>query len=811
MSTSALPQKAYSMVKNYMRLEVLLGVLRPDGVGPADMTRHHYLSRLVCEGDQLEKLATHDAGRVESQRKARVKLLRSVPNGDKTALLHALRGLALIHWEWAQELDDGGNGSSETARDCYLFANLVWRLILRDRDFWPAFSESFRIDAGHLTEVKNAVYSDLLNHHLDRMQNLLRDGSYECARFHAERIEEWKVNGSVDSAADLQVQPADVGLSHSEEEAKEVSELAAGVLKKWANALRGRAREQLKRLDEADSSGPAVSQNFAGALEIIDPALMVLPSNYLLLSFSIKQRTAWSYDLARQKHFEEASAVIGPACQHARTFAENFLSELTPEEYENNLLDPDYEMVSTAFLAASQFEGDNARRAAWFQEAKRWGGGNTDLELHIRLTQVRDLLEEGDVDEALSLLNELGARHADHRQVKVLKGNCCFRKGISLANDAVAQRKLLTSDPGQFLSAFQKNRDSATRSESADLATAHDYLRQSAELASPEERPIIEGQMHQIKTLVEEFPYQCVLGSVDAILTEAREDLYELSLSCLESIPKHTQAKENAQHLAAAVYFRWGMAAAEAMNFSLAYDRMLEAQRRDKNEVIRDYVEQFATLKKDENSFKLLAMARLAYRNSNLYEARDYAQSIDRNFSHYNQVRNLLSAIYFFLGIDAVRKSQNLILAPEPSFKKQRPPKIMPAEARLNNDPAGSPALTPEARPSVSKLSPIEAKTERQMLQLAISDLEKSLTYEDNESVRQQLNDLRQVLEHGGFRTLQRRNRGIQIVNESMPDGPLDLLQAYELLRKLEEAVELTDGDPQIAALRDQIKNQLQP
>jgi tetratricopeptide (TPR) repeat protein len=256
------------------------------------------------------------------------------------------------------------------------------------------------------------------------------------------------------------------------------------------------------------------------------------------------------------------------------------------------------------------------------------------------------------------------------------------------------------------------------------------------------------------------FYWVALLGATHVALEKDHKAHYKRLGALLLKCPKGNTVKQVANQLAAAIYFREGVE--QANN-----DRLKEAQKSletaagldPDNATIHKQLQAIEDLVREAKPRKAFKEAQNAFEHENYETARRLAESIPKDFSHYNNVRNLLSATYYKLG---------------------------------------------------------EAAYHAKNLEEAIGCAEKALVHDPNHTaLKENLRHLQTLKAQGGFKAIEDHNKGVEIANnvikffEMIPKNKQVLTpdMAMNFLTQLDEAVKLTAGDPDIVHLRDQLRN----
>lgn len=225
--------------------------------------------------------------------------------------------------------------------------------------------------------------------------------------------------------------------------------------------------------------------------------------------------------------------------------------------------------------------------------------------------------------------------------------------------------------------------------------------------------------------------------------------------------PEDFPGKETVIQVRAGCFFRRAIQLANKERFDEAVADMRRAQALvPDNETVREQLTELEQIKKDFPYIKAMQQAESLLEKEQFQEALNAMQSIPASFRGHKRAQNIRAVCEFRLGVQCAN-AKNLFQA--------------------------------------------------------IQHLEQAESYEPSEpAIKQQLAELRTVQRMGGFEAIERRNRAMQkaqevvsIINAASKRNPLTPQRGFELLAKLEEAVNESGGDPQITSLRDQLSNML--
>ncbi len=289
------------------------------------------------------------------------------------------------------------------------------------------------------------------------------------------------------------------------------------------------------------------------------------------------------------------------------------------------------------------------------------------------------------------------------------------------------------------------------------LAQAQQKFRIALERAPAEDRiRQIAGEIRDPKRLY----WDALLGAAHVALEKDQHAHYERLGALLRECPKGHAAKRVADSFGAAIFFRMGIQQLNQDHLEAAQKSLEIAAGLDPgNATIGEQLKIVKDLRREEKPRKALLDAQKAFKQQDYDSARRLAESIPRDFSHYDNVRQLLTVVYFKLG-EAAIGAKNLDEA------------IRCTERALTHDP-------------------------------------------QHATLKKNLADLRDFRAKGGFAADDAHHRGFEIAN-----GVVEILKmtheagqritpdmARHLLAQLEEAVRLTGGSPSVVQLRDQLRN----
>jgi tetratricopeptide (TPR) repeat protein len=297
------------------------------------------------------------------------------------------------------------------------------------------------------------------------------------------------------------------------------------------------------------------------------------------------------------------------------------------------------------------------------------------------------------------------------------------------------------------------------------LVEAEQKLRVALNVAPTEDRSEISEVMNHIRD-PERFYWGALLGAAHNALEDERKVHFERLGDLLLKCPVGHAAKQGADGLAAAIFFRLGIEQAKKEHLEEAR-RSLEtaAGLAPDNAAIREQLEILRQLLREQGPRKAFLIAKEAVEHEDYEAARRLAETIPADFSGYDNVQGLLALIYSKLG-EAAFRAKNLAEA------------IRCAEQALTHLP-GNPTLA------------------------------------------ENLQRLQAIRAQGGFKALEARNASIKAHNEGVEiaNNVVKILKMTQetgngitpdiaelLLAQLEQAANLTGGDPDIVQLRDQLR-----
>jgi tetratricopeptide (TPR) repeat protein len=240
-----------------------------------------------------------------------------------------------------------------------------------------------------------------------------------------------------------------------------------------------------------------------------------------------------------------------------------------------------------------------------------------------------------------------------------------------------------------------------------------------------------------------------------------KED-YDQALTALDgNIPKDFPGYDTVIQIRAGCFFRRAIQHANHERFDAAVADMRQAQALvPDNEAVREQLSEIEKIRIDFPHLKTMREAESLLDRESFEDALEALKTIPSNFSGHERVQSLKAVCEFKLGLQCANDRD---------------------------------------------------------LEQAIAHLEKSAKYNPREQIiRDQLNQLYEIKLRGGFAAIERHNRAVQKAEEVVQElstanarYPLTSERGYQLLAKLEEAANESDNDPQIIALRDQLRNAL--
>ena len=726
---------------------------------------------LACE---LERLNTQQLSG-ESLRRALLDALEletcivaEVTNSE------AIHGLALLHWEWALELDEDskgadkdGNGSFELAAYHYRWAKFYWSHLLGRKGYWQSFTQKYyKGPQSDTEETSTKLYLEvcrtLLPHHYNRCRINFNAGKLNAAIFHLDCLCNWNVLKNMDSQG-LYGKPL-LNQEWDETALQGVDKEVGEILNRWMSEWLKHANE---RLDDTTIELPrGISKNFKGTLEFTRPYLELVARQpqlfQRLLMFVLSQANRWCYETALANDPVGALAIMEDAGPVIRQL-ESFLNK--PEN--NSIPKPEQKVLSTSYaLWAQLIIGNDVKRGQMYAEAAAaWDPGDLQAKelrnemdqvgVRIRMDQAQAYIQTDEFEKAVEVLHEIDLeKHPEaQKSVHSLLAVTHFQWGMHFAN--LANRETEDLLKKKILQKIEKTTQMINAV--AFLKEARDHMAEA--LKYEPGQPVLTQTLEELDEEVKYRPY----GVKTQLGIECFEKGdYDNALTALDGkMPKDFPGYGTVIQIRAGSYFRRAIEHANREHFASAVADMQHAHALvPDNEVVREQLEELERIKTDFPHIKAMQKAETLLEKEKYYEALNAMEDIPGTFGNYDRVRNLRAVCEFRIGID---------------------------HANSGN------------------------------LEEAIEHVEKAAKYNPGEPViRQQLNTLYEIQRRGGFASIERHNRAVQKAHEVIEElnkhssrNPLTPTQGYQLLAKLEEAVTESDGDPQIVALRDQLQQAL--
>jgi tetratricopeptide (TPR) repeat protein len=679
----------------------------------------------------------------------------------------AIHGLALLHWEWALDLDQNGNDLFETTAYHYRWAKFYWSHLLGRKGYWQWFTQKYYKGPQTNTEEMSTklfqeVCQTLLNHHYNRCRINFNVGKLNAAVFYLDCLCNWNVLKNRSSLG-LYGKPL---LNQEWDEAvlEGVDKAVSEILNRWMSEWLKHANE---KLDDTTVELPrGISKNFKGTLEFTRPYLELVAQQpqlfQRLLMFVLSQANRWCYETALANDPLGALAIMEDAGPVIRRL-ESFLNK--PET--NSIPKPEQKVLSTSYaLWAQLIIGNDVKHGQIYAEAAAaWDPGDLQAKelrnemdqvgVRIRMDQAQAYIQTDEFEKAVEVLHEIDLqKHPDaQKSVHSLLAVTHFQWGMHFANLANKETEDLLKK--KILQKIEKT--TQMTSAVTYLKEARDHMAEA--LKYEPGQPVLTQNLEELNEEVKYRPYgvKTQLG----IQCFEKGD-YDNALTALDGrIPKDFPGYETVIQIRAGSYFRRAIEHANHERFASAVADMQQAHTLvPDNEVVRDQLEELEQIKTDFPHIKAMQKAEALLENEKYYEALTALETIPSTFGNYERVRNIRAVCEFRIGIE-----------------------------HANSGNLGE----------------------------AIEHLEKAAQYNPGEPViRQQLNTLYEIQRRGGFASIERHNRAVQKAHEVIEElnkyssrNPVTPTLGYQLLAKLEEAVTESDGDPQIVALRDQLQQAL--
>ena len=282
-------------------------------------------------------------------------------------------------------------------------------------------------------------------------------------------------------------------------------------------------------------------------------------------------------------------------------------------------------------------------------------------------------------------------------------------------------------------------------------------------VAPPDAREEIEEAASDMSD-VSDINVTVLLGGAQKVLENEQAEYYLGFGEALRRVPSDSRGAEMARHMAAACYLRAGVQAANDEQFKRAVEHLEQAARLDPEaDAIRGQLEVASQLAREEGTIRDFRRAQEAFESDNFDEALQLCKGIPKSFSHIEDVRKFMALLCHKLSEQALK---------------------------------------------------------RENLTEALRHAKQATQYDSTEPALQE--NVRQMEEFqagGGFAaklTSSRHNEGIQKANnvvkmlDTVSHGqPLPREVGEFMLAELEKALEMTDHNPDIARLRDQLRDAL--
>jgi len=692
-----------------------------------------------------------------------------------TAFLH---GLALAHWEWALEFDENNKNGDEDKLDLAVYhyrrAKYYWAHLLGRKGYWQWFSEQYYQDKKGTSEdipekLRQRIYKQLLEHYYLCCRNNFNssnseqlDWKLDKAIFHLKCLCNWNVlkDENCSGLFDKPLLNQEWDQAALEEIDKEVTEIATRWMSEWLKL----ANEKLD--DPAADLPRGISKNFKGALEFTRPYLELVASHpqlfQRLLMFVLTQTNKWCYETAIAGDHGAALTIMDEAAPVIEKI-ELFLTK--PEA--NTISRPEQKVLSTSYSLWAQLiiESDVERGQSYADAAADWDPGDrhagelrdqmSKVGVRVRLDQAQEYLENKEFQKAIEVLHEIDLeKHPDSRKpVNSLLAVTHFQWSMHFSELANQE----TED-------LMKKGIIRNIEKTAQMINAVRYLGEArehiAEALKYEPKHPVLTENH--KELTQEVKYRPYAIKTKIGIERFEEDDYDNALVALEgSIPKDFPGYDTVIQIRAGCFFRRAIQHANNERFDAALADMRQAQALvPDNEFVREQLAELEQIRIDFPHLKAMREAEALLEKERYQDALTTMKNIPGSFSGHERVQSLRAVSEFKIGIQY-------------------------ANARN--------------------------------LDQALEHLEQAAKYDPREQViRQQINELREIKKRGGFEAIARHNGAVQkaqevigVLNAANSRNPLTPERGYQLLAKLEEAVNESGEDPQIVALRDQLRQAL--
>lgn len=161
--------------------------------------------------------------------------------------------------------------------------------------------------------------------------------------------------------------------------------------------------------------------------------------------------------------------------------------------------------------------------------------------------------------------------------------------------------------------------------------------------------------MEHIEEAYKDIRINLLVRAAHNVIEKDAKKHYKVFIRLLENVPKSHRQIKIIDQLLAGFNFRLGIQEANNGNYRKAIKYLEDALSFDPgNKVIKEQLEMVRRIMSEEEIVKKFIKAQKEFESGNYEEARRLTESIPRDFSHYNEVRQFLGVVYFKLGEKAI-------------------------------------------------------------------------------------------------------------------------------------------------------------